>query len=61
MIGYSEFILEEIDSDEYIIHINDVCNLVDEQIKKIRKINNKLFNVGGGPKNTISLKELTKK
>jgi len=44
-----------------IIHIDDVCNLIFEQIKKINKINNKVFNVGGGPKNTISLKNLTKK
>ena len=27
MIGYSEYILEEIDSDEYIIHINDITSI----------------------------------
>ena len=44
-----------------VIHIDDVCNLVFEQIKKIKKVNNSIFNVGGGIKNTISLKQLTSK
>jgi len=42
-----------------IIHIEDVCELILEQINKINKINNKIFNVGGGLNNSISLKELT--
>ena len=43
-----------------IIHIDDVCNLLLLQIKSIKKINNQIFNVGGGIKNTVSLIELTK-
>ena len=44
-----------------VIHVYDVCELILEQIKKINKINNKIFNVGGGLNNSISLKELTVK
>ena len=43
-----------------VIHIVDVCKLVSKQIKKINKINNLTLNVGGGIKNFISLKDLTK-
>jgi len=42
-----------------ILDIEDLCSLVSEQIKKINVINNDFFNVGGGYKNSISLKELT--
>ena len=44
-----------------VIHVYDVCELILEQINKIDKINNKIFNVGGGIKNSISLKQLTSK
>ena len=44
-----------------ILHVIDLCELIYEQIKKIDKINNKIFNVGGGLKNAISLKKLSKK
>ena len=44
-----------------IIHIEDVCKIILIQIKKINKINNKTFNIGGGLKNSISLKNLTTK
>ncbi len=43
-----------------VIHINDVCELINLQINKINKINNLIVNVGGGKKNTTSLKNLTK-
>ena len=43
-----------------IIHIDDVCEILLKQIKKFKKINNAIFNIGGGIKNTISLKDLTK-
>ena len=43
-----------------VIHIVDVCKLVSKQVKKINKINNLTLNVGGGIKNFISLKDLTK-
>ena len=44
-----------------IIHIDDVCEIVYIQIKKFNKIYNETFNIGGGLKNSISLKELTMK
>ena len=44
-----------------IIHINDVCRIILLQIKKINKINNLTFNIGGGFKNYTSLKNLTNK
>ena len=44
-----------------IIHISDVCEIVFIQIKNIKNIYNETFNVGGGTKNSISLKLLTKK
>ena len=43
-----------------VLHIDDLCDLVLLQIQKIRKINNKLLNVGGGKKNSINLIQLTK-
>ena len=43
-----------------VIHIEDVCQLIELQIKKINKIYNLTMNVGGGKKNSISLKKLTK-
>jgi len=42
-----------------IIHIDDVSKIILIQIKKLKKINNNTFNIGGGIKNTISLKNLT--
>jgi CDP-paratose 2-epimerase len=44
-----------------VIHIDDVCEIIFLQIKKLDKVFNKTFNVGGGIKNKISLKELTLK
>ena len=43
-----------------VVHIADVCRLVQSQISKFKKINNILVNAGGGKKNSISLKGLTK-
>ena len=42
-----------------VIHINDVCDLILIQIKKLNKINNKTLNIGGGLKSFISLRNLT--
>jgi len=42
-----------------ILHINDLCELILAQIKKINLINNETFIAGGGLKNSISLKQLT--
>lgn len=43
-----------------VIHIDDVCEIILKQIKNIKNIYNHTFNVGGGIKNSISLKKLTK-
>ena len=43
-----------------VIHISDVCKLIALQIKKMGNIHNLTMNVGGGKKNAISLKNLTK-
>ena len=44
-----------------VIHIDDVCEIISIQIKKLKKINNNTFNIGGGLKSYISLKDLTSK
>ena len=43
-----------------VLHIDDLKKLIFLQIKKLSKINNKIFTVGGSIKNKISLIELTK-
>ena len=43
-----------------ILHIDDLCKIIEIQIRKINTINNKVFTVGGSRKNTISLSNLTK-
>ena len=43
-----------------VLHVDDLCELINLQIKKINLINNKTFNVGGSKKSFISLKNLTK-
>ena len=43
-----------------VIHINDVCELIFQQIKKRKRIFNITFNAGGGLNNLISLKNLSK-
>ena len=42
-----------------VLHIDDLCELVLLQTKKFKKINNKLFNVGGGINNSLNLIQLT--
>ena len=42
-----------------ILHIRDACEIILIQIKKIKKINNKIFNIGGEINNSISLNDLT--
>ena len=44
-----------------VLHINDVCDLILLQIRRLKIIYNDTFNVGGGLKNKISLKDLTLK
>ena len=43
-----------------VLHINDLCRLIDMQIKKFNKIYNRLFTIGGSKKSFTSLKKLTK-
>ncbi len=43
-----------------IIHISDVCELIYLQIKNFNKVYNRTFCVGGGRKNLVNLKILTK-
>lgn len=42
-----------------ILHISDLSNLIIKQVERINDISGQVFNVGGGPKNATSLKELT--
>ena len=42
-----------------VLHIKDLCEIVEIQIKKFNIIYNKLFTIGGSSKNSISLKKLT--
>ena len=42
-----------------VLDIEDLCELIKEQILKINRINNDTFNVGGGLKNALSLRDLT--
>ena len=44
-----------------ILHIDDACEIIFLQIRNFNKISNKIFNIGGGIKNVISLKRLTTK
>ena len=43
-----------------IIHIEDLCEIIEKQIKKFNTFNNKIFTIGGSKNNAISLKDLTK-
>ena len=44
-----------------VIHVDDLCEIILKQIKNFNKIKNITFNIGGGEKNSISLKNLTLK
>ena len=39
-----------------IIHIDDVCEIILKQIRNFSKIYNQTFNIGGGSRNSLSLK-----
>ena len=43
-----------------VLHIQDLCDLILIQIQKMKKINNKLMNIGGGFSNSLNLLQLTK-
>ncbi len=42
-----------------VLHIKDLCEIIEIQIKRFNIINNKIFTIGGSLKNSISLKKLT--
>ena len=42
-----------------VLHIDDLCELLMIQIKRFKKVNNKIFSVGGSKKSNVSLKKLT--
>jgi CDP-paratose 2-epimerase len=42
-----------------VLHIDDFCDLILLQIKRLDEYNGEIFNVGGGLKNSISLQEMT--
>ena len=42
-----------------ILHIDDLIELIDIQIHQTKKFNGKIFNAGGGLKNSVSLLEMT--
>jgi len=44
-----------------VIHIDDVCDIIYLQILNLNKKYNNTFNIGGGIKNSVSLKQLTAK
>ena len=43
-----------------VIHINDVCDLIEMEILNLDKLNAKIYNAGGGVSNSLSLFETTK-
>ena len=43
-----------------VLHIQDLCELILLQMQKLKKINNKLVNVGGGKRNSLNLIQLTR-
>jgi CDP-paratose 2-epimerase len=43
-----------------VLHVADLCRLIDMQIGDVDRCAGKTYNVGGGPDNSISLLELTR-
>lgn len=41
------------------IHIDDLFDIIDIQLNNINKFNGEVYNIGGGAKNSVSLRELT--
>jgi len=41
------------------IHVDDLFDIIDIQLNNIDKFNGEIYNIGGGVKNSVSLKELT--
>lgn len=43
-----------------ILHVDDLVDLIDLQIHQIEKFKGKIYNVGGGLENSVSLQEMTR-
>jgi CDP-paratose 2-epimerase len=43
-----------------VLHIDDVCSLVDLQVKSLARISGQVYNVGGGAAGSLSLQEATR-
>jgi CDP-paratose 2-epimerase len=41
------------------LHVSDACSVIDRQLEELPRLNGKIFNVGGGKGNSVSLAELT--
>lgn len=44
-----------------ILHVGDLARLIEMEINRLDEVNGRMFNVGGGTENAISLVELTQK
>ena len=44
-----------------VLHIEDVCDIVDYQMHHIEEFNGEIYNIGGGLEGSVSLLELTQK
>jgi CDP-paratose 2-epimerase len=42
-----------------ILHVDDLCDLIDDQIQNMDKYSGQLFNAGGGVAGSLSLREMT--
>lgn len=42
-----------------LLHVNDLCKALINQIENIDKYNGEIFNIGGGKKNTVSLAQMS--
>jgi CDP-paratose 2-epimerase len=42
-----------------LLHVEDLCRLIDYEAHHLQALNMQTFNAGGGPSNTVSLAELT--
>jgi len=42
-----------------ILHVDDLCTLIDYQLHHMEELNGRLFNAGGGTEISVSLQELT--
>ena len=42
-----------------ILHVSDLCSVIDKQLNNWSLVTNQIFNIGGGKNNSLSLIELT--